>query len=138
MTMPLLLDTCAVLWIMDDKPLRDEATKAIDEATDRGGNVYVSPITGWEIGLQAARGRFRSSYSPQRWLGALLSRPQIALAQMPPSVLLESSLLPGGLNRDPADRIIAATAREFGFTVVTRDSALLEYARQGHLSALMC
>jgi PIN domain nuclease of toxin-antitoxin system len=36
------------------------------------------------------------------------------------------------------DRAIAATAREYGFTVMTRDRALLDYAAQGHLSALTC
>jgi PIN domain nuclease of toxin-antitoxin system len=135
---PLLLDTCAALWIMADEPLSKEAETAIDEATDRGGRVYVSPITGWEIGLNARSGRFKSNYSPQRWLSLLLARPQIVLAEMPPHVLLESSHLPGNLNRDPADRIIAATAREYGFTVLTRDADLLRYASDGHIAALAC
>jgi PIN domain nuclease of toxin-antitoxin system len=138
MSKPFLLDTCVALWVMANEPLRPEAANAIDEAADRGDKLFVSPITGWEIGLQAARGRFRSSYSPQRWLRLLLARPQIALAELPPHVLLESSLLPGNLNRDPADRIIIATAREYGYTVVTRDRAMLEYAKEGHLSALEC
>jgi PIN domain nuclease of toxin-antitoxin system len=138
MSMPFLLDTCAALWIMANEPLRPEATNAIDEAAGRGDKLFVSPITGWEIGQQAAKGRFRSSYSPQRWLHLLLARPQIALAELSPLVLLESSLLPGNLNRDPADRIIAATAREYGFTVITRDLAILQYAREGHISALEC
>jgi PIN domain nuclease of toxin-antitoxin system len=51
---------------------------------------------------------------------------------------MESSFLPGSIHNDPADRIIAATAREYGFTVMTRDRALLAYAAEGHLSALAC
>ena len=136
--MTILLDTCAALWIMENDWLRPEAVAAIDEAYDRNERVRVSPITGWEIGLSAARGRFRSRYTPQRWLEALLERPEIAVAEMPSHVLLESSALPGNLNRDPADRIIAATAREFGYTVMTRDKALLDYGREGHLSVLEC
>jgi PIN domain nuclease of toxin-antitoxin system len=46
--------------------------------------------------------------------------------------------LPGALPADPADRIIAATAREYGFAVMTRDRALLAYADQGSLSAVTC
>src|ERR1700759_628425 len=118
-----LLDTCAALWLMEGAKIRSEAAKAIDETFARGDALYVSPITGWEIGQQASRGRFRSPHSPQRWLELLLTRPGIALAGLTPQLLLESSLLPGTLNRDPADRIIAATAREFGYTVVTRDAA---------------
>ncbi|HVU22198.1 MAG TPA: type II toxin-antitoxin system VapC family toxin [Rhizomicrobium sp.] len=136
--MTILLDTCAALWIMENDWLKPEAVAAIDEAYDRREKVRVSPITGWEIGLSAARGRFRSSYTPQRWLEALLARPEIAVAEMPPHVLLESASLPGNLNRDPADRIIAATAREYGYTVMTRDKALLDYGKEGHLSVLEC
>jgi PIN domain nuclease of toxin-antitoxin system len=68
----------------------------------------------------------------------LRTRPGITLCELTPDVLLGSWFLPGKLNRDPADRIIAATAREYGFTVITRDRALLDYAAQGHLAAIEC
>ena len=58
-----LLDTCAALWIMENEWLRPEAVAAIDDAYDRGEAVRVSPITGWEIGLSAARAR-ASAASP--------------------------------------------------------------------------
>jgi PIN domain nuclease of toxin-antitoxin system len=64
--------------------------------------------------------------------------PDTALAELTPKVLMESSLLPGTLHSDPADRIIAATAREYGFTVMTRDRGLLAYANEGHMSAVEC
>jgi PIN domain nuclease of toxin-antitoxin system len=60
------------------------------------------------------------------------------LCELTEEVLMASSFLPGRFHRDPADRIIAATAREFGFTVMTRDKALLDYGREGHLSVLEC
>ena len=61
-----------------------------------------------------------------------------ALTELTPSLLMESSFLPGSIRGDPADRIIAATARECGYTVVTRDRALLDYGREGYLSVLPC
>jgi len=134
----LLLDTCACLWIMKDEWLKPEAVDALDEAHDRGDRIYVSPITAWEVGNLARKRRFKSSHSPQRWLELLLARPQIAVAQMPPHLLLDSCWLPGDLHADPADRIIAATAREYGFTLMTRDRGLLEYGREGYLSVLEC
>ena len=138
MTGPILLDTCAALWIMNNEWMRQSAVDAIDEASDRGERVFVSPITAWEVGKQAEKGKFKSSYSPQRWLSLLLARPGITVAEMPPHVLLESSHLPGDMNGDPADRIIAATAREYGYTVMTRDRALLAYGRDGYISVLEC
>ena len=136
--MTILLDTCAAIWIMEDEWLRPKAVEAIDEAYDRGEKVLVSPITGWEIGLSAMRGRFKSRYAPNRWIELLLARPEIGVAALPPHVMLESSFLPGMLNRDPADRIIAATAREYGYTVMTRDRGLLDYGGEGYLSVLEC
>jgi PIN domain nuclease of toxin-antitoxin system len=138
MTVPVLLDTCAAMWIMENERLKLAAEQAIDLASDHAEPVFVTPITGWEIGLLAMKGRFRSRYSPQRWLEVLLAMPRIRLAEMPPHVLLQSCFLPGSPPREPSDRIVAATAREYGFTVMTRDRELLEYARQGHLSALEC
>jgi PIN domain nuclease of toxin-antitoxin system len=133
-----LLDTCACIWIMNKDWMRRDAVEAIDEASDRGDKVFVSPITAWEVGVSARKRRFKSAHSPRRWLEILTARPLIALAQMPAHVLLESSWLPGELHGDPADRIIAATAREYGFTVMTRDRALLDYGAQGYLSVLEC
>jgi PIN domain nuclease of toxin-antitoxin system len=134
----ILLDTCAAIYIMENEWMRPAAVVAIDEASDRDEKVFVSPITAWEIGMLSAKGRFKSSHAPRRWWDLLLARRQIGLTDMLPQLLLESSWLPGNLHRDPADRVIAATAREYGLTVMTRDRALLDYAREGHLSALEC
>jgi PIN domain nuclease of toxin-antitoxin system len=76
--------------------------------------------------------------SPERWFESLLGAPIVRLSYMPPHVLIASSYLPGSPPNDPADRILAATAREYGFALVTRDRPLLDYAAQGHLQALAC
>lgn len=134
----ILLDTCATMYVMDNDSMRQAAVDAIDEAYDRGEKVFVSSITAWEVGMLASKGRFRSRYSAQRWWTLLIGLPQIGLADTPAHVLLESSFLPGDIHGDPMDRAIAATAREYGFTVMTRDKALLDYGKQGHLSVLAC
>ena len=134
---PLLLDTCAAMWVVEDR-ISQGASDALTERWRAGITTYLSPITAWEVGLLASRGRFKSPDTPIRWFERVLGLPNVRLAELPPRVLLESSLLPGSPPRDPADCIIAATAREFGFTVMTRDSALLDYARQGYLSVIAC
>jgi len=137
MNQPLLLDTCAALWVVAGE-ISEATTNALNEARSQGHLVYVSPITAWEIGNLARKGRFKSHYSPQRWFEVLMSKPDTALAELTPRILMESWFLPGSLHHDPADRIIAATAREYGYTVITRDRALLHYADQGHLGAIEC
>ncbi len=71
-------------------------------------------------------------------MATALDQPNTMLAKMPPEVLIESSFLPGEPPADPADRIIIATAREFGMRIVTRDRAMLSYARAGHAEAIAC
>lgn len=135
---PLLLDTCAAMFLVADEAMTGAAEKAIDEAAASGTPLYVSPITAWEVGMMEGRGRFRSSLTPQRWWATLVSAPGIALCPLTAEILMQSSSLPGVLNRDPADRIMAATAREHGYTVVTRDRTLLAYGAEGHIRALAC
>ena len=139
MTMePLLLDTCAAMFLVADEPIAAAAREAIDTSAASGVPLQVSPITAWEVGMMVGKGRFKSSLTPQRWFEALRTLPGVVLCALTADILMESWNLPGSLNRDPADRIIAATAREYGYTVVTRDSALLDYGREGHIRAVEC
>jgi PIN domain nuclease of toxin-antitoxin system len=135
---PLLLDTCAVIWVANDEPIGKEARSAIVAALMADEWIYVSPITAWEVGLLAARGRISLRMSPDKWFDRLLGAPGIRLAEMPPGVLIASSFLPGDDPADPADRIIAATAREYDLRLVTRDRRLLAYAESGYCRALAC
>ena len=137
MKRPFLLDTCAALWLVANE-IPQTAIEALSESRTLGMPTYVSPVTAWEVGLLARKGRFKSHYAPDRWFEKLMSAPDTVLADMPPKVLIEASFLPGDLHDDPMDRIIVATAREYGFTVMTRDRALLDYAEVGHLSAFAC
>ena len=133
-----LLDTCAVIWIARDEPLREPAASALAELYVEEGRLAVSPITAWEIAMLAAKGRMALALSPEIWFDRICAIPGVALAEMPPSVLIASCSLPGSLPADPADRILAATAREFGYTLVTRDRRLLEYGGEGHVQVIGC
>jgi PIN domain nuclease of toxin-antitoxin system len=134
----LLLDTCALIFITADEPEARKAKAAMQRAYEADEFVYISPISAWEIGLLVSRGRLILSLSPERWFESVLKKPGVALADLPPEVMIASSFLPDMPLRDPADRIIAATAREYGFTLLTRDKQLLAYSEKGHIRALPC
>jgi PIN domain nuclease of toxin-antitoxin system len=134
----LLLDTCAAIWLAEDEPMSESAVNVINRAAKAGEALYISPMTAWEIGLLVARGRIAISVTPQVWFSRLLAVPGIGLAELAPDILIASSFLPGSPPRDPADRIIAATAREHGLRLVTRDKVLLDYGKDGHLDVLAC
>ena len=132
----ILLDTCAAMFLVAGEPMTEAARRAID--TSAAAPFYISPITAWEVGMMAGKGRFRSPLTPQRWFESLCALPGISLCPLTAQILMQSWSLPVGLNKDPADRIMAATAREYGYTIMTRDRALLDYGAQGYLSVLAC
>ena len=135
---PVLLDTCAAIWLVNGDPMSARSRQAINAAVTANVGVYVSPISAWEIATLAAKGKIRLQLTPQDWFDALLRLPGIRLAVMPPRILIASTVLPGTPPRDPADRIIVATARAFQQILITRDSLLLRYAHAGHLNAIRC
>jgi PIN domain nuclease of toxin-antitoxin system len=135
---PLLLDTCAAIWLAEGEKLARSAADLLKAADDTGQVTYISPISAWEVGQLASRGRIQLLITPQRWFSRLFEARGVHLAEMSPDLLIASSFLPGKPPRDPADRIIAATARDLGATLITRDRALLGYGTQGHLSVVEC
>ena len=134
---PVLLDTCAAIWLMNGDPLRPASREAL-AAAQVANEVNVSPITAWEIAMLVARGRLALTRAPTAWFAALLALPGVALAPMPPDVLMASATLPGPPLRDPADRIIAATARAYGHSIITRDAVLIAYAAARHVDVIAC
>jgi PIN domain nuclease of toxin-antitoxin system len=87
--------------------------------------------------MLVSRNRLVLTTSPELWFAAIV-RSGIKLVEMGPDVLIASSFLPSSDLRDPADRILAATARLYGHRLMTRDRPLLDYASQGHLNAIAC
>jgi PIN domain nuclease of toxin-antitoxin system len=134
----LLLDTCAIIWIALNEPIRPEARAAMKAALAADEKVRVSPISAWELGLLGAKGLLAATKSPIAIFGDVIATPGVRVEALSPEVLIESSFLPGTLHRDPADRILVATARMFGLTLVTRDRTILDYAQAGHINALAC
>ena len=134
---PILLDTCAAIWTTTGEAFSAEARQAIAEADAERIAVLVSPITAWEIGILVSRGRVALAEDPKPWFGGLLES-GLELADLTPAILIESSFLPSSTLRDPADRILAATARANGYRLMTRDRPLLDYGEAGWLKTVAC
>lgn len=134
----ILLDTCAAIWLLGGEPMSSASRLAIRSAREANVGVHLSPFTAWEIGTLVAKERLLLTLSPYIWFEVLLALPGIRLAELTPKILIESTSLPGNPPTDPADRIIAATARVHGYVVVTRDRKLLQYARDGHIRTKAC
>ncbi len=135
---PILLDTCTLIFMTEKARLAAATLETLQATSEGAGITYISPISAWEIGMLAARGRLQLVISPERWFANLFEVPNVRLAELSPDVLIASSYLPGTPPNDPTDRIMAATARDLGATLITRDRALLQYGEQGHVRVVEC
>lgn len=131
MTTRLLLDTHIVLWLdAGDAALRP-TTRLMLEAHWRAGNALcVSAITAWEIALLADVGRIELDLAPDAWLVRFLARPGIEAVALSASAATRSYPLTSLPQRDPADRLLIATAIELGCPLVTYDKRILTFAAE--------
>jgi PIN domain nuclease of toxin-antitoxin system len=136
-----LLDTCSVIWLANGDRMRQQAVDAII-AAGLAGNLFVSPISAWELGVLArTRGGQRPLQflpDPKAWFTRVMAGPGIRPAPFTADIAVEASYLPGNVHGDPADRLLLATARHIGVPIVTRDSRILAYGRHGHVAAIRC
>ena len=133
----LLLDTCAVIWLMNRNEIDEDARARINRAAGQE-RVFVSPYSAWELAMLNRKGRIDLTMPVDDWFNAMLELPGVSLAAMPPRVLIASVQLPGTPPNDPADRVIIATARAYNMSVVTRDLKILDYGRSGNVRVFAC
>ena len=133
----LLLDTCAVIWVSQGDAISLRARKAIRDAVAHG-EVYVSPMSAWEVGALAVKRGVRFDPSPHEWFAAFLARPGVRLAALGPEIALDTWFLPGQVHGDPMDRLLIATARRLSAAIVTRDDRIRAYGAAGHVSVIDC
>ena len=118
----ILLDSHVLIWaVSDSKRLSKAAASAIRRAR-RGDGLAVSAITAYEVAWQIASGRIQGygtvETSLLRFLEGVTTRP------ITPEIAALAAQFPDDYPRDPADRIIGATARAEGMTLVTRDERI--------------
>jgi len=87
----------------------------------------VSIISCWEVAKLVEIGRLTLPLPVASWIDAALAYPGVRLIDLTPRIAVESTQLPGGFHRDPADQIIVATAREYDWELVTVDERILAY-----------
>lgn len=133
-----LLDTCAILWMVNDVPVSEEVTAVLDVMEPDTERLYVSAMSAWEIGMLVAKGRLPTSKDAIAWFTQCVEGLDIPVLAATPEILVASSFLPRPVHNDPADRILIATAREHGLTIITRDRAILSYGALGHVNVLAC
>ncbi|PYX59445.1 MAG: VapC toxin family PIN domain ribonuclease [Acidobacteria bacterium] len=115
----IVLDTHALVWaVADSKRLSRAASNAIRRAHQEGG-LAVSAITLWELASLVARGRIQAYGTVDASVRLLVEG--VTVKAITPEIAALATQFPDDFSRDPADRLIGATARAEGLALVTRD-----------------
>jgi PIN domain nuclease of toxin-antitoxin system len=132
-----LLDTHTWYWLVDGSPRLPDRARDTIEGAAADGELLVSVMSVWEIGMLEAKGRVTFDLPCLDWIRLALA-PPLRLAPITPEIAVESTRLPEPFHHDPVDRLLTATARVEGLTLMTRDRRILDYAAQGQVRALPC
>jgi len=132
----LLLDTHIWIWLVEGNLRLPKEVRGTIENAAIESLVYVSAISPWEVGLLTAKKKLDLGLDVQKWVDRALGLRGLHLTPLSPKVAVDSTRLPFEIHQDPADRILAATARHLGATLVTADRLLLQYGERGFFSYL--
>jgi PIN domain nuclease of toxin-antitoxin system len=118
-----MLDTCALLWLAQGG---GELSEAALQGIEAAPVVYVSAISGFEIGIKAQKGKLELPARPADWFVAVLEHHDIEVLPLVLEVCIRATELPA-IHADPCDRMIIATAQMHHVPVVTTDPLFSQY-----------
>ncbi len=121
---PYLLDTCA--WIdafAAPGLLKPSVRKVITEQRI----VHVASVSLLEIARKEAKGELVFGMPLQDWFRSALPRNRVGVIEISPEIAIDATRLPEWAHKDPADRLIVATARVHRLSVITSDAKILAY-----------
>lgn len=122
-----IIDThVLVWWVNGSKSLSSTAHKAIKEALKKS-EVIISSISAWEIAMLIEKERLILSMDIESWLDEVAQIDGVRFVSVDNEIGIKSTKLPGEFHKDPADRMIVATARKMAIPLVTADEKILEY-----------
>ncbi|NPT41299.1 PIN domain-containing protein [Paraburkholderia sp. 1N] len=123
----IVLDThTLVWWVTGDSTLSKKAKTAIAHEM-AGGEILVSAISAWEIAMLVERERLLLSMDVSSWLATVAAIEAVRFVPVDVEIATKSVDLPGEFHKDPADRMIVATARKFAVPLVTKDEKIRAY-----------
>lgn len=123
--MKLLLDTHILLWWLGQDPRLPASFSEVVSDAGPERPLYLSEISLWEVATLHSLGRIELRLPLREWLEKAAAPPLVRRIGISPAIASEVAALPDSFHRDPADRILVATARVIGATLATCDRRIL-------------
>jgi PIN domain nuclease of toxin-antitoxin system len=123
-----LLDTHILLWWAAGGAALSRSQRRVLDSAGPDNPLVVADITLWEVATLVELGRISIDLPLREWLERATAPPCVSRMGITPAIAAEVAALPTTFQRDPADRIIVATARVIGATVLTKDRRIIDAA----------
>jgi len=112
-----------IFWIK----LSNSGYQAINDTLASDREVIVSCISAWEISMLIEKGRLVLSMDVASWLDHVSQINGVRFMPIDNEIGVKATMLPGEFHKDPADRMIVATARKLAVPLVTADAKMIQY-----------
>jgi len=123
----IVLDTHVLIWWAAADPQLSRAARDAIEAEAQDGEILVSAISAWEVAMLAKAGRLALTMEAEAWLDTVAQVRAIRFVPVDVGISIQSVQLPGEFHKDPADRIIVATARRHSAPLISADMKIRDY-----------
>lgn len=120
----MLLDTCTLLWLASYPDKLPATLRRV--IASNAGNLFISAITAFEIGIKCRRGKLELPLAPADWFAQTLDHHGVQEIAVDWRIAERSTSLPH-MHKDPADRIIIATSLITGAPILTPDGEIDQY-----------
>lgn len=130
----ILLDTLVWIWYVNGSEELNKKIQNIITAALHNNEACLAAISLWEISMLDKKQRIILEMPCLEWINKSIELTHLRILPITPAIAIESCHLPGEFHDDPADRLITATARVEGLTLITRDERMLAYGRHKYLA----
>lgn len=120
-----LLDTHVLIWMVSDSSRLSRAAARELRKAEQNGELAIASITLWELASLYHHGRLRTSGTIESAIREILEKSQVQVIEVTPEIAALTTTFPETYPKDPGDRLIGATARAYGLTLITQDERIL-------------
>jgi PIN domain nuclease of toxin-antitoxin system len=123
----IVLDTHALVWWVTGDATLSKSAKVAIEFEQISGEIIISAMSAWEIAMLVEHDRLVLSMDVDNWISTVADIDAVRFMPIDVEIAMKSVVLPGEFHKDPADRMIVATARKLAAPLVTKDDKIRGY-----------